>query len=257
MLGVRVAPDEVLDQLAARAHVPVGGGALVGAAGEVAARHEPVVSTSGRQVPARWQRGLVEHAGAARVSEHLAAEQHAHVAGRAADVDARVGVLRVAEELLGLREPLVERVPAERDQALEEAGRRLGVRPGRARHLAVADRERVPGKLAARARLALAGLREQVGPDLGRGEVVDGQAAGLVQEQRVRAVDDGLAGGDAPDPRLDALDEQHPLRHRHVEAPGGALAQRPAACGQRHAPEVSGPTGAPTRCARRARPRRR
>ena len=165
----RGSPDEVLDELAAHAHVPVGRGALVGAAGHVAARHEPLqVDVLGRQVPARRQRGLVEHPGAARVGEHLAVEQHAHVTRGAADVDPRVRVLGVAEELLGLGEPLVERVPAERDQALQEVRGRRGVRPGRARHDSVADRQRVPGQLAARARLALAGLRQQVGPHLAR-----------------------------------------------------------------------------------------
>ena len=70
--------------------------------------------------------------------------------------------------------------------------------------------------------------------------MVDGQAAGLVQQQRVRAVDDGLARGDAADARVHALDEQHALRHGHVEAPGRALAQRSAAGGQRHARDVTG-----------------
>ena len=116
---------------------------------------------------------------------------------RAADgVDAVVGVAGVDEDLLVLLEPVLHRVPVERDaiRDLPHGGERFGVGPDAALGDAPASLDGPVARVALeRAMRVVARWREQVEAHVDAGEVPDGQVTALVQEQHVARVDDGLA----------------------------------------------------------------
>src|SRR3954452_18535001 len=145
-----------------------------------------------REVVARRQPGLEGDRRAAAVGQQLAADLDADVARAAATVDAVPRVARMAEDLLVLLQPAVERLPAERDVAGEVG---IGVAPGGVLRDLAAGGD-VPERRAAavRVRERIGAVAEEVAPHAGVGERVDRDgAARLPHEDRGAAVGNGLA----------------------------------------------------------------
>ena len=146
----------------------------------------------------------------------------------------------MAEQLLVLREPLVDLLPVDGDVAGEELRglERLAVRPDGVRRRAVADADRPVRRLAlVRAvRLPFGGL-EQVEAHVVVREVVDREMPGLVEQLRVAAVDDRLLREHGANPLRNRIEEEHGSSWRldvEVEAALRLLRERPGSDRERH-----------------------
>ena len=160
--GVGYDHGKVLERLAPGLDGPVPGEALVRAArGRVGRRQQVEPDVDLGQVVARREAGLEEERRLMGVGDRDAVHLDLHVTRAVQDVDPRVRVVGVDEDLLVLLEPAVHRVPVEADQAAQLFDRRLRVVPRGVLGLPVAALDREVLGLAPARRVPRTAVRRQ------------------------------------------------------------------------------------------------